>query len=192
MSWLVTATAHGVLVVAYLWIAFIIGRGQTIEKQWRSNPLASATFAIFLTCAIGHGVHMEHALLRTIGIDAAIGDAARLAMSDQLLVVWTPITALAAIYYLTKRRRLRVLQGGAPLVEDLVKRQAEARILHDQVIASVEAAKEALDRGDDAAARAAIEDGMAGSDQIIGALLGKSGSVHHVRPGDLRRGRASG
>jgi len=191
MMWLVTVAGHSILVVAYIWIALIIGRGQTREKQWRSNPLASATFAIFLTCAIGHGVHVEHALLLNVGIESESGVAARTAMSDWLLIAWTPVTAFAAIYYLSKRHRLRILQGGAPLVEDLVKRQNEARILHEGVIMHVQDAHAALERGDEDAARRAIEAGMDGSQKIIAALLGKGSSVHHLRPGDLRRGKAT-
>ncbi len=191
MIWAITVVAHGILVVAYAWIAFMIGRAQTKEKQWRTNPLASATFMIFAACAIGHGVHAEHAALRTFGIEAEIGDAARIAMADPWLVVWTPLTALAALFYVSLRTRFRILQGGAPMVEDLVKRQQEAELLHDGVMVAVRRARDSLDAGDTDGALAAIEDGMNGSDGIIAALLGESGSVHKVRPGDLRRGRAS-
>ncbi len=191
MSWLVTAIAHGGLVITYASIAYIIGRGQTIERQWRNNPLATATFAIFLTCAIGHGIHMEHALLREVGIEAEVGDASRLALADTLLVIWTPITLLPAIWYLSMRKRLRILQGGAPLLEDIVQRQAEAQAIHDRVIVGAKAARQHLADGDAAAAKKAVDESLEEAGAIITSLLGPARSVHAVRPGDLRRARGS-
>lgn len=186
--WEITALAHAVLLLAYLVIAYIIGRGQTIERQWVSNPLASATFMIFLTCAISHGIHLEHTLF---DFEPATTEAARTALSDPLLVIWTPITAATAIFYLLQRKRLPILQGGAPMVVDLEKRRAEAAILHDEVMASVGAAQGHLDAGRREDAEKEIEAAMHGAEEIITALLGERKSVHKVRPGDLRRSQGS-
>lgn len=184
--WQITAVAHIVLTIAYFAVAWIIGGGLTRQQQWRSNPLAVSTFAIFLTCAIGHGVHVEHALLGVTGREVDVAEASILTMSDASLVLWTPLTALAAIGYFAQRARLRALHGETPLVEDLVKRQQEARLLHDGVMASVHQARKLLRQGDEAAASAEIARAMNEAEAIITEFL-RSGDGG-IQPGDLRRG----
>ena len=56
--WMVGAAMNGVILVAYVAICITIARGLLRSGQWRSNPLALATSAIFFTCGVHHGAHV--------------------------------------------------------------------------------------------------------------------------------------
>ena len=68
-SWQVGLVCNAVIMIAYLGISLAIVVPLTRSHQLRSNPLGAATAAIFLTCAVHHGVHSVHILLPSLGFD---------------------------------------------------------------------------------------------------------------------------
>src|SRR6266567_3726639 len=63
MWWYTGLVANAVVALAYLLIVVAILRPLIAAGQLRSNPLGTATAAIFFTCAVHHGGHVVHMLL---------------------------------------------------------------------------------------------------------------------------------
>ena len=61
--WLIGGIVNLVVAACYLAIGWIIQGGLSSTHQWRRNPLGVATFCIFLSCGLGHGLHAEHLLI---------------------------------------------------------------------------------------------------------------------------------
>lgn len=194
--WMLTAGANGILVLIYGAIAIIMLRGLIQGHQWFSNPIATATFAIFVACTVGHGIHLEHALLPVtvayVGGDpaqvASTAAAVQATFADPRLFAWDVFTAGVAIWYWTLRSRFALIFKGAALCEDMAKRQQQALELHDNVVQGLSRAKLALDLGQRDEGEAAIAETLEEAKGIISGLLGReqTGGVR-LGAGDLRR-----
>ncbi|MBL7499444.1 response regulator [Frankia sp. CNm7] len=121
----IAASANTVILLTYLAISLAIARGLRESRQWRNNKLGTATSAIFLTCAIGHGLH---ALASFVGgwAHRHDGTMSNLAVATML---WDVLTAIVGIWYWSLRGRFPALVRGAAVFEDLRLRQAADRRL---------------------------------------------------------------
>jgi hypothetical protein len=189
--WTVAAIANTVIGLAYLGIAFVIWRGLIVTRQWRSNPLAAATGAIFFTCAVHHGAHAVHMLLPAFGVSPGQGGAMRLACESWHAAGWDVIGAGVALWYRTLRERFPALVRGAALFEDLKQRQHQALEINDEIVQGLAVVKCALDAGDTNRVRHTAELTLASSRRIISDLLGERGGANRFGPGDLVRARAA-
>lgn len=199
--WMFTAAANAVLVLVYGAIAFIMLKAIVQGRQLLSNPILTSTFAIFLTCTIGHGLHLEHALAPAVGVwlgyadpadAAAIGAAVRATFSDPRLLAWDIATAFVAIWYWTVRTRFQLIFKGAALCEDMAQRQQQAQQIHDDVVQGLVKAKLALELGQREQGLQAVEETLASSKRIITDVLGEKGGGLGLAPGDLRRESTGG
>jgi hypothetical protein len=180
------------MVVIYGLIAISMLRAIIDGNQLRSNPLLTATAAVFVTCTLGHGAHLAHALVATSAF-WGVGsleplDAVRAEFGDPRLLWWDVATALVAIYFYTLRSRFAIVYRGAALCDDMAKREAQAMEMHDNIVQGLAHAKMALDLGDREEGRRAIESTLAASRRIMTDLLGTEGSELELGPGDIRRG----
>lgn len=178
---------NAVILVAYLGISFNIASKLARSGQWRSNPLAVATAAIFFTCAVHHGGHTIHMLLPSIGLEKGTGLAMRRAFDEWHASGWDVVTAGVAIWYWSLRSRFPALVRGAAIFEDLRERQRQALDIHDNVVQGLAAAKLSfeLDRPEDG--MAALDRSLSSARDIITNLLGEEGSGLELRAGALRR-----
>src|SRR5687768_1237836 len=80
----VSVALNALIGLAYLAIAGLIARGLLQTSQVRSNGLAVATAAIFLTSAGGHLLYAAH---------------------GEHLAAWDALTVLAALTFLAMRRQ---------------------------------------------------------------------------------------
>jgi hypothetical protein len=194
--WMVTALANLIMVIIYGLIAIEMVVAIIKGRQLLSNPLLTATAAVFVTCTFGHGMHLEHSVLAAAGVwgesGVATGLAVRETFSDPTLIVWDVFTALVAIYFYTLRSRFAVVYRGAALNEDLAKREAQAMELHDNVVQGLVQAKYHLNVGNRAEAERVVAATLGSSRSIITNLLGKEGSEIALGPGDLRRMEPAG
>ncbi len=180
--WVVAAIVNGVVAVAYLMIAGIVGRGIHATGQWRTNPLAVATFLIFLSCGVGHGTHVEHLLMPGI-----TRDASRVAY-DLHLVAVDLVTAFVAIYYVMLRKRFPALLHGPAMFEDLTQRRRQALDIHDNIVQQLATAKLALELEHDELGLESLTAALESSKRIITHLVGDTDqSVASGRAGGLRR-----
>lgn len=187
---MLAAGANAIVAVAYLVIAAIIARGLSRTRQWRRNPLAVATCAIFLTCGIGHAVHVEH-LLFAVGGPPRAAAVIRTVFGEWHQIAIDVVTAAVAVYYLTQRRRYGVLLAGNRMFEDLDDRQRTALEVHDDVIQGIVTARLALDLGDTQEARRGLDAALASSRQVVDRLLEPAIASDRLRGGDLRRRSAA-
>jgi signal transduction histidine kinase len=185
--WVISAISNAVMVVVYGSISVIMLRGLWNGHQWRSNPLATATAGIFVTCTLGHGAHIAGLFGLMLGSDPHMVAMARQAMSDPALLLWDITTAVVAIWYFTLRNRLQLIFQGAALCEDMQKRQKDAQDLHDNVVQGLVRAQLALDMGQRQEGERAVEETLAAAKTIITGLLGDP-KLTPVTPGRLRRG----
>ena len=189
--WMVTAGANAVIVVIYAMVSVSMISAIIDGRQLRTNPLLTATAAIFVTCTLGHGAHLAHALLATGPVWGVAGDAAanlvRAEFGDPRLLWWDAITALVAIAFYALRSRFAVVYRGAAFCDDLAKRESEALEMHDNIVQGLAQAKMALDLGDREEGYRAIEATLAASRRIMTDLLGTAGSELELGPGDIRR-----
>lgn len=191
-SWMVTALANGVMVVIYALVAIEMIRAIIDGKQLRSNPLLTATAAVFVTCTLGHGDHLAHVLSGALMGDTATAAAAKAEFSDVRLVVWDAFTALTALYFYTLRSRFAIVYRGAALCEDMAQREKQAMEMHDDIVQGLAQAKMALDLGRRDEGRAAVEATLKASRRIMTELLGDEGTELALGPGDLRRNAPAG
>lgn len=190
--WHLGAAANVVITIAYLAIAVHIGRNLINEGgRLRDNPLATATAAIFLTCAVHHGGHPLHQLLPALGHDVQIGEAMRAAFNEAHVALWDVVTAAVGVWYWTLRGRFPALVRGSALFEDVRERQRQALEIHDNIVQGLATAKLSFETDDAAGGMAAVEHTLAASRTIISDLLGDEATASRLGPGDLRRGRAA-
>lgn len=189
--WMLAAAANGVMVVLYAAIAYMIIQGLWAGHQWRTNPVAVATAAVFVSCTIGHGLHLAHVLPPWSTLQPAEAAAARAMFADPRLIAWDVFTAGSAIAFWTLRSRLGVVYNGAALCEDLEARERQAAALHDRVMMGIADAQAKLDAGDREGGLRALHDSLEESKAIITTLLGTRGTATSLGPGDLRRGSTS-
>ena len=129
MAWVIVAAANGLVMVAYLAIAWAIWRGLRTSGQVLGNRLGLATAGIFFTCAVHHGNHFVHLLLPWADPGIHVGMAMRAAFDDPWLATWDLLTAAVGIYYWTLRSRFPALVRGPAVFEDLRLREATERTL---------------------------------------------------------------
>lgn len=173
--WQIAVLSNAVIGVSYLLIALAIVVPLARSNQLRTNPLGSATAAIFFTCAVQHGSHAVHMLLPSLGVDDARGLAMRAAWSWPLSL-WDVAAMGVALYYWSLRRNYSSLMQGAQLFEDMRKREQQALELNDTVLQGLVVAKLALDLEQPEKANAALESSIDSASRIITDLLG---SDHH-------------
>ena len=191
--WHVGAAANIVITAAYLAIAYSIVRRLIDEGgRLRDNPLATATAAIFLTCAVHHGSHPLHQLLPAVGAEAEINQAMRTAFNEAHVSLWDVVTAAVGVWYWTLRNRFPALVRGAALFEDLRERQRQALEIHDNIVQGLATAKLSFELQDPAGAMEAVEHTLVASRKIISDLLGAADSALGLEAGSLRRGKAAG
>jgi len=188
--WVLGALANGLILAAYVVIAYLILGSLVRTGQLWSNKLALVTGLIFLTGGIGHGHHLYHLLMPSLGSNGATGDAARTAF-DWHLSVGDAATAAVAVAYLSLRSRFGALVRGAMIFEDLRHRQRQAVEINDNVLQGLVVAKLAFETGDDEAAMRALDDTMLSARSIVTELLGEEGSEFELKAGDLRRTQAA-
>ncbi len=180
--WQIALTVNIIVTICYLMIAWIVGRGIHHSGQWRSNPLATATFLIFLSCGVGHGMHVEHLLLPGV-----TREASRTAF-DLHLVMVDLATATIAIYYFLLRRKFPALLTSAAMFEDMEERRRQALDIHDTIVQELATAKLAMETGHETMGMAALTRGLEASKAIIDDLIGEStASIASSEAGGLRR-----
>jgi hypothetical protein len=194
--WMLTAAANAVMVVIYALIAVSMIRAIIEGQQLRSNPLLTATAAVFVTCTLGHGAHLTHALFATATLWGegvlSPADAVRAEFGDMRLLVWDVITAVVAIYFYTLRSRFAVVYRGAAFCEDMEKREHDAKDMQDHIVQGLAQAKMALDLGQRDVGYRAIDDTLVASRRIMTDLLGAPGSELDLGAGDIRRQTPAG
>lgn len=194
--WVVTAGANAIMVVIYALVAIEMIRAIIDGRQLRSNPLLTATAAVFVTCTLGHGAHLAHALVATSAFwgSGSLGpmDAVRAEFGDPRLLWWDSITALVAIYFYTLRSRFAVVYRGAAFCEDMAQREAQALEMHDNIVQGLAQAKMALDLGDRDEGYRAIDATLVAARRIMTEILGTEGSEIALGPGDIRLAPATG
>ena len=135
-GWEWTALFNLVVAVAYTLISATIVRGLVHTGQMaelRTNRLALATAAIFLTCAMHHG---HHGLALVVDDGSGTQQGLRAASGGWFEISIDAITALVGLSYLTLRRSYGVLVR-SPAMFDIVSqahyRQLAANLPHTAV-----------------------------------------------------------
>jgi hypothetical protein len=188
--WQVGAAANAMVALAYVAISFAILRPLLRERQLRSNPLGTATAAIFLTCAVHHGGHSIHAVLPVFGIDVREGQAMRTTLGWHT-VPWDVLTAAVGVYYWTLRRTYGPLMRGAQLFEDLKDRQRRALEINDNIVQGLYVAQTALALDQRELSEEALRTTLDAARAIISELLGQAGTDVELGPGELSRHTAA-
>ena len=184
--WVFTAAFNAILVVIYGLVAISMISAIIDGRQLRTNPLLTATAAIFVTCTLGHGAHLMHALVAQPifwGDEAAAADRVRAEFSDIRLLAWDGFTAAVAIVFYVLRNRFAVITRGAAFCEDLAKRESQALEMHDNIVQGLAQAKMALDMGHREEGYEAIESTLVAARRIMTEVLGKNAA-------DLKASRA--
>lgn len=171
MWWQIGLVSNGVVAIAYLLITAAVLRPLIAGNQMRSNPLGTATAAIFFTCAIHHGGHVVHMLLPAGGVEVSKGLAMR-ASYDWEMAVWDIVTAAVGVYYWTLRRAYSSLVRGAKLFDDLRQREHDALELNDNVLQGLVVAKLAFELDQRDRAMAALDSSINAASRMITDFLG--------------------
>ena len=190
--WVISIVATLVMIAVYSVIGYTIWAGVARGHQWRTNPLAVSMGLIFVACTVGHGTHIVHALLPSLGASVTLGEAARAAFDDPRLALWHVFAAVIAVWYLTLRNRLKIVWQGAALFEDMKQREARALDIHDSVVQGLAEAKLAIELGKRDEGLAHVNATLEDAKRIITDILGEEGSVVELGAGDLRRQQAGG
>lgn len=190
--WMVTAVANAIIVVIYALVSVSMIAAIIDGRQLRTNPLLTATAAIFVTCTLGHGAHLVHAVFAGPtfwgpAATTASAAAVRAEFSDLRLLVWDSITAVFAIAFYALRSRFAVVYRGAAFCEDLAKRESQALQMHDNIVQGLARAKMALDLGQRQEGYEAIAETLQASRRIMTEVLGSEGRDLGLGPGDIRR-----
>ena len=130
--WILVAALNTVVAICYVIISVTVGRGLLRTKQFRSNPLAVATSAIFLTCAAHHGHHALHLVIGYGGPHDALNQygltVVRSALGDWHSVIIDIVSAVVAVTYVGLRRSYGALLNTPAMFEDAVRVAAEAHL----------------------------------------------------------------
>jgi len=125
MGWILAVSVNGVIAVCYILIAGLIGQGLIRTRQVRSNPLAMATAAIFISCAVHHAHHALHLV-------SAFGPAGHhdLVSVREMFGEWHSVAidvvgAVVAVVYLGMRRSYKTLLNTPAMFDDAVRVAAE-------------------------------------------------------------------
>ncbi len=194
--WMLTALANGIMVLVYALVAISMINAIIDGRQLRTNPLLTATAAVFVTCTLGHGAHLMHAVFASWAFWGVGGEAAmqlvRAEFGDPRLLVWDGITAVVAIYFYTLRSRFAIVYRGAALCEDMAKREAQALEMNDDIVQGLTQAKLALDMGHRDEGYKALDATLLSARRIMTGLIGEERSDLALGPGDLRRSTPAG
>ena len=185
--WMVGLAANAVITVAYASIVGFIVVPLLRSRQLTKNKLGAATAAIFLTCAVHHGLHAVHLLPPSLGLHTAEGLAVREAWGWEL-GAWDVVGALVAAYYFGLRRTYGSLMQGAQLFDDLRRRERQALEINDNVLQGLVVAKMALELDQQETAVAALDTSIAAASRMISGLLATEDRP--VAAGLLRSGPA--
>ena len=191
--WKIGAVANLVIFASYMAIALAIFAPLAKSRQLRVNRLGRATGIIFLTCGAGHGLHLVHLLLPSLGLAEREGLALRSSW-DWHLASWDALTAVVGVYYWSLRKSYGSFMRGAKLFEDIQERQQQALEINDNIVQGLTVAKLALETGHGGRSLHAIQTTLASAQGIIthlldgGRLEGGSGAF---APGQLRRKEAA-
>jgi len=169
--WMVGMVANAAVSLAYFGIFGAILLPLIKGGQVRKNPLGTATAAIFLTCAVHHGVHAVHMLMPAFDVDLEQGMAMRQAWGWQL-AIWDVIGATVGAYYWSLRRTYGSLMQGAQLFDDMRKREEQALEINDSILQAMVVAKMSLDLGQQARAEIALDKAIKAASHLITDLLG--------------------
>ena len=187
MAWQVAAVANLIVAVAYLAISAAIARPLIRTGQLWANKLGTATAAIFLTCAVHHGMHGVHMTLPVLGILEHSGHALRTAFGWHQ-AGWDILTASVGVWYWSLRRLYAPLMRGAQLFEDLKERQRQALEINDNIVQGLTVAQMALALDERKESKQALESTLVSARRIISDLLGEVDSPEtRLGPGDLVR-----
>jgi len=188
--WQLGTAANAAVCIAYVSISLAILRPVRRERQLRSNPLATATAALFFTCAVHFGADAVRALLPALGLSVRGGEAVRATIGWGSLS-WDVLLAAVGIYYWTLRASYAPLVRGAKLIEDMKEHQRRALEVNDDIVQGLYFAQTALlvDKPDvsEEALRTALESAR----RVVTDLVGEPGSPVELGPGDLVRRRAA-
>jgi hypothetical protein len=190
MTWQIITFANTGIAIAYFGISWIIFSGLRATGQLFTNKLATATSAIFLTCAVHHGSHAVHMLLPLLGVD----DPKALALRDAWhwqTAVWDLFGMGVALYYLSLRGSYASVLRGAQMFEDFKVRERQALEINDNIVQGLAVARLALENDERDESQIAIEDTLRRAQLLIGELLGAQAGTEGLGPGDLRRRRAA-
>lgn len=187
--WQLGMGANAAIAAAYFLIFGAIILPLVRGRQLRKNPLGTATAAIFLTCAVHHGIHAVHMVMPVFGLDLQRGTAMRDAWTWQL-AVWDLVGAVVATYYWTLRRTYGSLMQGAQLFEDMKRREEQALEINDTILQGIVVARMALDLGDRDRAMTALDSSISSASDLVTDLLGP-GHLPQTRMTRMTRSEAA-
>jgi hypothetical protein len=151
--WMLGAVCNAVIATAYLAIVYAIVRPLVASRQLRSNALGAATAAIFLTCAVHHGMAMREAW-------------------GPELALWDLVGAVVATYYWSLRGGFGGGAESPQLFTDQVEREQRALELNDAVLQGMVVARMALDLGERKRGMAALDSSITAASHMITELIG--------------------
>ena len=125
MGWQAVVLLNAVIAACYVGISCLIAQGLVRTRQTFSNPLALATSAIFMTCAIHHGHHALHLATAFSGADAVQVASVRALFGEWHSVAIDALGAVVAITYLRLRHSYKALLNTPSMFEDAVRDTAE-------------------------------------------------------------------
>ncbi len=127
MVWMSVAVLNGVIALCYFGIVAVIVRGLHATEQMWTNRLATATAAIFFTCAVHHGAHTLHLVGPEFGFQVEHGLRMREVFAWPM-AAWDLVGAAVAVYYLTLRRSYAKLLDAPVLFSAVPFDSAERRL----------------------------------------------------------------
>ena len=181
MWWMLGAACNAVIAVAYFMIVLAIARPLVQSRQLRTNAMAAATAAIFLTCAVHHGAHVVHMLMPYAGVDTVQGNAMRAAWGPEL-ALWDLVGAVVGVYYWTLRGGFGANNNSPQLFKDQHEREQRALELNDAVLQGMVVARMALDLGDQRKGLSALDGSINAASRMITELIGDDGRRIGNRP----------
>lgn len=184
--WIVAVAANLAMLVGYTAIFFAMTVPFVRSRQLLANRLGLATSLVFLTCAVHHGFHAVHILALQLGVGAQKGGGLRAGWSWPV-VLWDVATATAAVYYWSIRRSFGALFHSAALFEDLDAERHRALELNDNIVQGLTVAQMALALDERHRSRQAMVTALQSARVIVSDLLGRSGRLARLGPGDLVR-----
>ena len=167
--WTVGLAANTVIAIAYISIVGFIVVPLLRSGQLTKNKLGAATAAIFLTCAVHHGVHALQLAIPAVGTGAT--QTALRGAWDWEIAIPDLLGAAVAAYYFGLRRTYGSLMQGAQLFDDLRRRERQALEINDNVLQGLVVAKMALELEQRDTAVAALDTSIAAASRMISSLL---------------------
>jgi signal transduction histidine kinase len=195
-SWHAAAGANLVVGIAYLAISFAVAKPLIKMGTLRSNPFGATTAAIFLTCAVHHGILFVQMTLPSVGL----GENSGLAMREALFwyqATWDVLAASVGIWYWALRKNYAPLMRRAKLFEDMKDRQRQALEINDNIVQGLTVAQLALTLEENERSREALEETLVRARHIISDLLGSvddpevklgAGDLVRKRPATVTKG----